>query len=102
MALAQHCLKAKQCEGHFQYSMLIMAATCQVDSLAKLIDMMSTNPALAGQIKTSPQAVASNFGITLTTGQISALSSNLNVNDVLTWATQVNSYAAKVINDIGA
>ncbi|HVZ39272.1 MAG TPA: hypothetical protein VHI13_08355 [Candidatus Kapabacteria bacterium] len=78
-----------------------MACTTQVLTLTELFNLMGANSDLATALKADPGGVASHFGITLTTAQINSIRANLDVTQVATWASQVNSYAAKVESGVG-
>ncbi|MBS1913073.1 MAG: hypothetical protein JST22_13885 [Bacteroidetes bacterium] len=78
-----------------------MACTTQIQTLTELFNLMGANTDLATTLKADPGGVASQFGITLTTAQIENIRANLDVTQVASWASQVNSYAAKVESGVG-
>lgn len=73
----------------------------KVSSIKDIINLMLSNPSLAKQLKENPSAVAKTFGVSLTAGEAAAISDNLNIDDVLKTAKEVDSYAAKVAAGMG-
>lgn len=72
----------------------------QVNTLEKLLDVVTLNPGMASEIKQDPRKVADMLGVELTNEQVRMIAKTLDLDSVLQTAESANTMAMKVAQGI--
>lgn len=72
-----------------------------VRNLKDLFALILKNPSLATRLKSEPTKVAEMFGVTLSPDEAKNISANLNIDEILKLATDVDAMPMKVAQGVG-
>ena len=73
----------------------------KIQTLNDVIALAARNPALARQLKERPSDVAQLLGVDLSEQEAGLISERLDIEHLLRFATETDSFAAKVAQGIG-
>lgn len=78
-----------------------MLRAVKIQTINDVIVLAASNPAVARQLKECPSDVAKLLGVELSEGEARLISQNLDIEHLLRFATETDSFAAKVAQGIG-